>query len=186
MRIKHRSEIEWHWIWGGLAVSLLSIATYYLFETMKIKNYPFGITAGIGYIAAKLSWFSHAAQNNPVIIKFNNSPAAFIEFFMLIGIALGAFVAAKLSGNYKPEIIPAVWEKYIHPNPLVRFLAVLVGGFLMGWGTAFASGCTSGNILQGWAHLSPGSMIAGICFFISGIVIVQLLYRNKRGGKDVA
>jgi len=37
---------EWHWFTGGLLVSLLSMLTYWLFQALSYKNYPFGITAG--------------------------------------------------------------------------------------------------------------------------------------------
>jgi len=47
---------------------------------------------------------------------------------------------------------------------------------LLGYGAALASGCTTGNILQGWAHLSLGSIVAGISFFAAGIVTAKILY----------
>ena len=43
---------EWHWFKGGILVSLLSVATYFIFAAIADRNYPFGITAGFGYISA--------------------------------------------------------------------------------------------------------------------------------------
>jgi len=47
-----------------------------------------------------------------------------------------------------------------------------------------ASGCTTGNILQGWAHLSLGSLVAGTSFFITGIIIAKILYSKAGGDKS--
>lgn len=183
MKFKLRQDGEWHWLTGGIVVSLLSVASYVLFEKLSYKDYPFGITAGVGYIASLFKFLFSSLADNPVINKNWNSPASFVEFIMLFGIAIGAFIAAKRSGSYSPEVIPAVWEKYHGPNILKRFIAVFVGGFCLGLGTMLAVGCTTGNILQGWAHLSLGSMVAGASFFISGIIVVKILYR-KVGGRQ--
>jgi hypothetical protein len=173
---------EWHWLTGGIVVSLLSIATYVLFEKLSYKNYPFGITAGVAYIAASFKYVFTSLAENPVIQKNWNSPAAFVEFTMLIGLVIGGYLGAKRSKNYSPEVIPAVWIKYHGSNVWKRLAVVLVGGFCLGLGTMLAVGCTTGNILQGWAHLSLGSMVAGACFFIAGIIVARLLY-PKVGGR---
>lgn len=65
-----------------------------------------------------------------------------------------------------------------------RYLFVLVGSILLGYGAALASGCTTGNILQGWAHLSLGSIVAGASFFAAGIITARILYPKTGGGND--
>lgn len=163
-------------------VSLVSIATYVLFEKLSYKDYPFGITAGVAYIAASFKYIFSSLAENPVVQKNLTSPAAFVEFIMLFGIIIGAYFGAKQSKNYSPELIPAVWEKYHGSNVWKRFAVVFVGGFCLGLGTMLAVGCTTGNILQGWAHLSLGSMVAGASFFVAGIIVAKLLY-PKIGGR---
>jgi len=167
---------EWHWFTGGLLVSILSMITYVLFQTLNYKNYPFGIIGGFGYISAQFRYLFTGLSENPVISKIAVSPSAFIGFFMLIGIAIGGYIGAKSSHQYQPETIPTVWMKYHGSSRWKRYIIVLIGGFCLGWGAILASGCTTGNILQGWAHLSLGSMVAGISFFITGILITRLLY----------
>ncbi|OQX87174.1 hypothetical protein B6D60_04455 [candidate division KSB1 bacterium 4484_87] len=174
---------EWHWFTGGLFVSILAMVTYVLFEALSYKSYPFGITAGYGFVAALFRHLFSSLSVNPVIHKFATVPAAFVEFFMLIGVALGGYTAAKSHKNYAPEVIPAVWEKYHGKNVWKRFLAVIFGGFFLGWGAALGSGCTTGNILQGWAHLSLGSIVAGASFFVTGIITAKLLYPKIGGEK---
>jgi uncharacterized membrane protein YedE/YeeE len=55
------------------------------------------------------------------------------------------------------------------------FVAVVVGGFLVGFGTAYAGGCTSGHGLSGLADLQPASLVALVGFFVGGIAGTFLL-----------
>lgn len=52
---------------------------------------------------------------------------------------------------------------------LKGFVAVVVGGFLVGFGTAYAGGCTSGHAIAGLANFELPSLIAVIGFFIGGL-----------------
>lgn len=175
---------EWHWLKGGILVSVLSLATYFIFETLEYRNYPFGITAGYGFISAKFTLLFEGINENPVIKRFSEKPDAFIEFFILIGLIIGGYSASKINKTFAPENIPSTWEKY-HGNSLTkRYLFVIVGSILLGFGAALASGCTTGNILQGWAHLSLGSIVAGLSFFASGIITAKILYPKLRGSND--
>lgn len=174
---------EWHWFKGGILVSLLSVFTYFIFAAIADRNYPFGVTAGFGYIAAKLGNIFGGLSDNPVIKRFGEKPDALIEFFLLIGLILGGYSASKLSKTFSPENIPAAWEKYHGKSLVNRYVFVLIGSVLLGYGAALAGGCTTGNILQGWAHLSLGSIVAGASFFASGIIVAKILY-PKLGGSD--
>ena len=55
------------------------------------------------------------------------------------------------------------------------------GGFLIGLGTAYGGGCTSGHGLSGVADLQPASMIALLAFFAGGtlgtFVLLPVLLR---------
>ena len=54
--------------------------------------------------------------------------------------------------------------------------AVLVlAGLLVGWGTRFGSGCTSGHGVCGLARLSPRSLVATLSFMATGFVTVFVL-----------
>jgi len=175
---------EWHWFKGGILVSLLSVATYFIFAAIADRNYPFGITAGFGFIAAKFGSLFEGLNDNPVIKRFGEKPDAFIEFFLLIGLVVGGYTASKLSNTFSPENIPAVWKKYQGKSVVKRYSFVLVGSILLGFGAALSGGCTTGNILQGWAHLSLGSIVAGASFFAAGIVTAKILYPKVGGSND--
>ncbi len=59
---------------------------------------------------------------------------------------------------------------------LPGFLALVVGGFLVGFGTRYAGGCTSGHAISGLADLQVGSLIAVIGFFIGGLTVTWLIF----------
>ena len=49
------------------------------------------------------------------------------------------------------------------------FLIIAGGGFLVGFGTAYAGGCTSGHAIAGLADLQLPSLIAVLGFFAGGV-----------------
>jgi uncharacterized membrane protein YedE/YeeE len=54
-------------------------------------------------------------------------------------------------------------------------ILALLGGFLVGFGSRYADGCTSGHAITGLSHLQLPSLITVIGFFIGGLVMTHLL-----------
>ncbi|HKG05469.1 MAG TPA: YeeE/YedE thiosulfate transporter family protein [Pedobacter sp.] len=52
----------------------------------------------------------------------------------------------------------------------------LGGGFLIGFGTRYAGGCTSGHAISGLSDLQLPSLIAVIGFFIGGLIMTHLIF----------
>ena len=46
---------------------------------------------------------------------------------------------------------------------------VVLGGFLVGFGTRYANGCTSGHAITGISNLQWSSLVATCCFMLGGI-----------------
>ena len=61
------------------------------------------------------------------------------------------------------------------------FTLVVVGGFLVGFGTRYADGCTSGHTIHGISNFHRSSIIASLCFFAGGLfttyVVLPLLLK---------
>ncbi|MFC0608625.1 YeeE/YedE family protein [Rufibacter quisquiliarum] len=55
------------------------------------------------------------------------------------------------------------------------FLLLLVGGLLIGFGTRYAGGCTSGHAISGLSNLQWPSLVAVIGFFLGGLITTHLL-----------
>lgn len=58
---------------------------------------------------------------------------------------------------------------------LKGFLILAVGGLLIGFGTRYAAGCTSGHAISGLSNLQLPSLIAVIGFFIGGLVMTYFI-----------
>ncbi len=63
---------------------------------------------------------------------------------------------------------------------LKGFLILIVSGILIGFGTRYAGGCTSGHAITGLSSLQLPSLLAVIGFFIGGIIatwfIIPILF----------
>ena len=55
------------------------------------------------------------------------------------------------------------------------FLILLIGGVLVGFGSRYAGGCTSGHAIVGLSNLEIPSLISVIGFFIGGLIMTWLL-----------
>jgi uncharacterized membrane protein YedE/YeeE len=55
-------------------------------------------------------------------------------------------------------------------------LVLIIGGFLVGFGTRYAGGCTSGHAISGLSNLQLPSLIAVIGFFAGGLAMVHLIF----------
>lgn len=57
-----------------------------------------------------------------------------------------------------------------------NLLILSIGGLLIGFGTRWAGGCTSGHAISGLSDLQLPSLIAVIGFFIGGLLMVHVIY----------
>ncbi|WP_226478106.1 YeeE/YedE family protein [Pseudomonas sp. MWU16-30323] len=79
---------------------------------------------------------------------------------------LGLVIAPMLWGLFSvlPQIeITAQWP------------ALVMAGLLVGLGTRYGSGCTSGHGVCGISRLSPRSLVATVCFMTAGFATVYLI-----------
>ena len=83
----------------------------------------------------------------------------------LLGMGAAPFVFAALM---PPELLPVVRIDASEP-------VVALAGVLVGVGTRYGSGCTSGHGVCGLSRLSPRSLVATLSFMAAGFAIVYLL-----------
>lgn len=101
------------------------------------------------------------------------------QFLFVLGIFAGAYLAAKLGGDFRVQAVPDMWRerfgKAVAPRAIVAFL----GGIAAMYGARLAGGCPSGHGLAGISQMAVSGLIAGACFFIGGIVMARIVYRRK-------
>lgn len=59
---------------------------------------------------------------------------------------------------------------------LKGFTILLIAGVLIGFGTRYADGCTSGHAITGLSSFQLPSLIAVIGFFIGGLIMIWVLF----------
>lgn len=82
-----------------------------------------------------------------------------------------AFVAGVVAG---PLLLGLLVTDFNYSTPELGW-QVIVAGLLVGIGTGWGSGCTSGHGICGISRLSPRSVTATLLFMFSGVVVATLL-----------
>jgi len=78
----------------------------------------------------------------------------------------------EFNGGFAPTAF-FTWDSLL---TLKGFAVLVVGGFLVGFGTRWAGGCTSGHAISGLSNLQLPSLIAVIGFFIGGLAMTFLIF----------
>lgn len=157
----------WPWWVVGPLVGLVPAAL------LLLGNRMFGVSSNLRHACAIL------APRSAAFFDYDWRGSAWNLAFAG-GILAGGFVGGVLlAGNAPVPLVPLElfsWAGLATPQGLI---AIVGGGFLVGFGTAWAGGCTSGHGLTGVADLQLSSLLALVAFFVGGIVttwwIVPLL-----------
>ncbi|WP_077033262.1 YeeE/YedE family protein [Pelomonas sp. KK5] len=82
-----------------------------------------------------------------------------------------AFVAGLIAAPLAWRLFAAVPRPQVEASPL----ALIAAGLLVGFGTRYGSGCTSGHGVCGLSRLSPRSLLATLAFMGAGFLTVGVL-----------
>lgn len=155
-------------------------------------GHPFGVSSSFRDICAatipgRVEYFRHDWKGAAWRLAF------------VAGLAVGGWLAWQLLGPADPSL-PAVAiseatrsdlralgltdqtglvpPQLLGPPALATaagWIVLVLGGFLVGFGTRWAGGCTSGHAISGLANLQKASLIAVVGFFIGGLLSTHLL-----------
>lgn len=101
----------------------------------------------------------------PVLPQRLPWPAHVTFLLALLG---GGLIAALTRGDFALRFTPGADFERFFGTGYLGWAVVLVGGFLAGFGTRMAGGCTSGHGLMGVSRLQKGSLLATASFFTAG------------------
>jgi uncharacterized membrane protein YedE/YeeE len=90
------------------------------------------------------------------------------QLFFVGGIVLGGFIGNYILSTTPVEFLP---ESYYSLSGVIK---LTIGGILVGFGTRYANGCTSGHTIMGLSNLRWPSLVASICFFLGGMTVVYI------------
>jgi uncharacterized protein len=162
----------------GLTVPLL----------LLLGNKSFGISPNFRHLCA-------AIPNKISFFNYDWRREGFWNLVFVLGILLGGFLGGVLLANPEPlqvspqttselaglgitvdgNLAPATLFNWAQLFTWQGFITFVVGGFLVGFGTAYAGGCTSGHAIMGLADLQLPSLVAVLGFFIGGLISTHFL-----------
>jgi len=144
----------WPWYITGPMIGLTVPAMYMLI------NRPFGISRS-------LSTLSELGLGK-LIPKINQKEFEPWPLYFVTGILIGGFIGGNLlSLEYNP-LLPL---HYTEPSGLAILFG---GGILVGFGSRYANGCTSGHSITGISNLQFVSLVATFSFFAGGLLLTYL------------
>ena len=172
----------WPWYTAGIIIGLIVPAL------LIVGNKTFGISSNLRHICAA------CFPANIPFFKYEWKKEVWNLFFVG-GIIIGAFLATKYLSNPKDLVINANLKstltalgindfKHLLPNELFSFsalttlrgfLLMVIGGFLVGFGTRYANGCTSGHAVMGLSNLQWPSLVATTCFMLGGFIMTNFI-----------
>ncbi len=173
----------WHWSVSGVLIGLIVPAL------LILGNRKFGISSSLRHVCAM------CAPANIPFFKYHWRGEIWNLFFVG-GILIGSFGAAHyLQDPNEIQVAAAtkavLTEQYgisdystLMPTQIFSWenlftaqglFFIVLGGFLIGFGTRYAGGCTSGHAIMGLSNLQVPSLIATICFMLGGFFSANVL-----------
>jgi uncharacterized membrane protein YedE/YeeE len=147
----------WPWWVAGPLIGLMVPAL------LLLAGKSFGISGSFRDLAAIC-----APRTTLPYLKYNWRRNLW-KVFLAAGVLIGAFVGNYLLSYEPVYFLPAFYQSW----PGV--IALVLGGIMVGFGTRYANGCTSGHSIMGMSNLQLTSLIATICFFIGGLIMTWLI-----------
>jgi len=172
----------WPWYVAG---ALIGLTVPYL---LLVGNKTFGISSSLRHLCAA------CIPGDVKFFKYDWKKEVWNLFFVG-GITVGAFIAGHFLSNPDPIVLAEPTQAYLatkgitdtsslQPSEIFSweqlftlrgFIFFVVGGFLVGFGTRYAGGCTSGHAIMGLSALQWPSLVAKIMFMIGGIVMTWFI-----------
>jgi uncharacterized protein len=172
----------WPWYVAGPLIGLTVPAL------LILGNKSFGISSSLRHVCAA------CVPGNIKFFKYDWKKEAWNLFFvfgiflggvfssiflhdpsqMIVAPALEQSLAANGITDYS-SMIPAQLFNWSNLFTLQGFMLMVVGGFLVGFGTRYAGGCTSGHAIMGLSTLQWPSLVATCFFMVGGFISANLI-----------
>jgi uncharacterized membrane protein YedE/YeeE len=170
----------WPWYVAGPLIGLMVPAL------MLLGNRSFGVSSSLRHLCAAI------APADIAYFKYDWKKETW-NLVMIGGLIIGAVIASTLLADPLPTqvhpdlqtelagygivnydgLVPVDVVNWKSLFTLKGLILMVGGGFLIGFGTRYAGGCTSGHSIMGLASLQWPSLVATCCFMIGGILMAQ-------------
>lgn len=182
MSLIERISQPWPWYVAGPLIGLTVPVL------LIMGNRTFGISSSLRHVCAA------CVPGNISFFKYDWKKELWNMLFVA-GIVIGGLLVALFLNNPDPvQINPKLAEELgrygvtdfhsLVPSDVFNwpalltmrgFILMVVGGFLVGFGTRYAGGCTSGHAIMGLSNLQLPSLIATVSFMAGGFIMANLV-----------
>lgn len=173
----------WPWYVSGFLIGMIMLCLIYFGKVFGMSSNLSTLCSMTG-IGKKVPFFDFDWKQQ----RWN--------LLVVLGSMMGGFVAVQFMGdasnvdiNSKTiaqlaqlgidapngKLLPdALFSNAVFQSPKMIFI-LIIGGVLIGFGTRYASGCTSGHAISGLSNLQIKSLKAVIGFFIGGLIMSHFI-----------
>jgi uncharacterized protein len=173
----------WHWSISGFLIGVVMLLLTYFGKSFGMSsNLRTICTMVIGKKSSSYFDFDWKSQKWNLVIVLGAILGGFLAHHFLMSenlVAINPKTIMQLKalgidaphGKLAPDVIFSVSALF----SVKGFLVLLGGGFLIGFGTRYAGGCTSGHAISGLSNLQLPSLIAVVGFFLGGLVMAHFI-----------
>ena len=174
----------WPWYVSGPCIAIIMYLLLYFGKTFGMSS-NLSTLCAIGGAGKHAEFFKFDWKNNRwnLVVVLGAVFGGFIAHYFLsnpINMDLSEATVNDLTAlgfnDVGKSLLPPELFSWDAVFSIKGMLILIVGGFLVGFGTRYAGGCTSGHAITGLSSLQLPSLIAVIGFFIGGLIMIHLIF----------
>ena len=173
----------WPWYVSGFLIGMVMLSLIYFGKSFGMSSNLKTLCSMTG-IGRQVSFFDFdwKAQRWNLVVVVGAMLGGFVAVHFMSdssNVAINPKTIAQLAtlGIDAPngKLLPdALFGNSVFQSPKNIFI-LIVGGILIGFGTRYAGGCTSGHAISGLSNLQIKSLKAVIGFFIGGVIMSHFI-----------
>lgn len=174
----------WPWYISGFLMGMIMLCLTYFGKTFGISSNLRTICSMTG-IGKRVVFFDFdwKSQRWNLVVVLGAMLGGFVAVHFMSdasNVAINPKTIAELAklgidapnGKLMPD---ALFGMQIFQSPKSIFI-LIIGGVLIGFGSRYAGGCTSGHAISGLSNFQLPSLKAVIGFFVGGLIMVHFLF----------
>ncbi len=150
----------WPWYVAGPLIGLTVPAL------LLLSGKTFGISSSFRHVCS----ITFPGRSSIAYLRDNDWRKESWNLLFVVGVLIGAFVTARFLSAEAIVLLPA---SLATPTGMIK---LFLGGLLVGFGTRYADGCTSGHTITGLSNLQWSSLVATLSFFVGGLVSTAITH----------
>ncbi|WP_179374375.1 YeeE/YedE family protein [Winogradskyella wichelsiae] len=174
----------WPWYVSGPCIAIIMFLLLYFGRTFGMSS-NLRTMCAIGGAGKRIDFFKFdwKSQRWNLVVVLGAIVGGFIAQYVLsnpnpIDLSQNTITDLKALGfeNAGENLLPPELFSWDAVLSIKGLSLLLIGGILVGFGTRYAGGCTSGHAITGLSSLQLPSLIAVIGFFLGGLIMIHLIF----------